>query len=118
MKAGSKKYNWSDGDFCVYNNRTKKILSLQNIAELLNKQDQQIHKLQRKVKNAIKLNDFIEYIDKQVDKQEMDGVWVLQNGERFSCDVGYVCEWWWEFGEYLKKHKKEIEKELKGENNE
>lgn len=60
----------------------------------------------------MELKDFIKYIDKQVDEQQMSIWWILPNGDKFVCDVGFVCEWWEEFRKYLKKHKKEIEKNL------
>lgn len=52
-------------------------------------------------------NEIIGFINECMENQEYDSRWKNLDGTKFSCDVGYVYEWWEQFKETLIKFAEE-----------
>lgn len=48
-------------------------------------------------------SEIIGFINECVQNQECQSIWKNLDGTKFSCDVGYVYEWWEQFKETLIK---------------
>lgn len=51
------------------------------------------------------VDEVIEYINNRFEQQKKESRWVRENGDVFSCDVGYAYEWWNQFKEELENIK-------------